>query len=245
VSRFSAFGIHLGLSFVIFLVLAYLVVFEWYPGMFFDTDGGWRGMRIIVAVDLVLGPTLTLVVFKQGKPGLRTDLTLIGILQFACLAAGTYVVYTERPLAVVYNDGRFAVMSADDYHEANIDVPDLRHIPGDMPKWVMVEVPTNLSDEADFRGKYIEQRRSVTTAVEAYTQFSHHHPQFTGQAQDIDFILSRDGGEAALTRFLEQHGGSIDDYAFYPISTRYYYLYLAFRKGSGERLGVLDISAAY
>ena len=68
-SRFKAFGIHLGISFVIFVFLAYLVVMEWYPGLLFDTDGGWRGMRIIIAVDLVLGPLLTLVVYRAGKPG--------------------------------------------------------------------------------------------------------------------------------------------------------------------------------
>ena len=70
-SRFSAFAIHLLISFVIFIAITYLVVFKWYPDIFFDTDGGWRGMRIIIAVDLVLGPLLTLVVFKAGKPGLK------------------------------------------------------------------------------------------------------------------------------------------------------------------------------
>jgi hypothetical protein len=70
-NRFPAFGIHLGLSFVIFVVLAYLVIFVWYPSFFFDTDSGWRGMQIIVGIDLVLGPMLTLVVFKAGKPELK------------------------------------------------------------------------------------------------------------------------------------------------------------------------------
>ena len=64
-SRFRAAGLHLAISFLIFLMLAYLVVFTWYPGIFFDTDGGWRGMRIIIGVDLVLGPALTLVVYIQ------------------------------------------------------------------------------------------------------------------------------------------------------------------------------------
>ena len=98
-SRFSAFSIHLGISFLIFLLLAYLVVFQWYPGIFFDNDGGWRGMRIIVAVDLVLGPLLTLVVFKAGKPGLRTDLTLIGLFRlYACVPApGSFMVRDHWP----------------------------------------------------------------------------------------------------------------------------------------------------
>ena len=74
-SRYRAAAIHLGLSALLFVALAYLVVFVWYPGFFFETDGGWEGIRIIAAVDLVVGPLLTLIVFKAGKPGLRFDLT--------------------------------------------------------------------------------------------------------------------------------------------------------------------------
>ena len=133
-NRFSAFAVHMAISLAIFAVLTYLVVVEWYPGMFFDTDGGWRGMRIIIAVDLVLGPTLTLVVYKAGKPGLKMDLTLIGLLQATCLAAGTYIVYTEKPHAVVYTEGRFTVMTADDYRAVDVAIPNLRHFPGDSPQ---------------------------------------------------------------------------------------------------------------
>ena len=105
--RFGAFGIHLGISALIFIGLAYLVLFQWYPDMFFTTDGGWQGIRIIILVDMVLGPLLTLIVFKPGKPGLKFDLTCIGVFQLVCLAAGTYLVYNERPLAMVYVDGQF------------------------------------------------------------------------------------------------------------------------------------------
>ena len=95
-NRFTAFATHIGISLVLFLVFGFLILYHWYPSIFFATDGGWQGIRIVAFVDLVLGPTLTLAVFKVGKPGLKTDLTLIGILQTVCLIAGTYVVYSER-----------------------------------------------------------------------------------------------------------------------------------------------------
>ena len=98
-SRWHAFLIHLGISLSIFGVLAYLVAKVWYPGFFFQTDGGWQGLRLLLGVDLVLGPLLTLVVFRAGKPGLRFDLTVIGILQSACLVAGVWIVHGERRTA--------------------------------------------------------------------------------------------------------------------------------------------------
>lgn len=39
-NRFQAFGIHFGISFLIFIILASLIIFYWYPGFLFSTDGG-------------------------------------------------------------------------------------------------------------------------------------------------------------------------------------------------------------
>ncbi len=101
-SRYQAFLYHFFISLAVFFVLAYLVLFEWYPDFFYSIDGGWEGMRIIIVVDLIMGPLLTLVVFKAGKPGLKFDLTVIGTFQAVCLAAGLYIVYSERPIFFIY-----------------------------------------------------------------------------------------------------------------------------------------------
>ena len=96
IPRVRAFLIHLAISFVIFLVLAYMIVVYWYPLPFFHTDGGWQGFRIIVGVNLVLGPLLTLIVYKPGKPGLKLDLTLIGLAQAAALTSNGKLTESEN-----------------------------------------------------------------------------------------------------------------------------------------------------
>ena len=71
------------------------------------------------------------------------DLTLIGLLQAVCLAAGSYVVWDERPVAVVYLDSRFEVLTRDDYTFLPVEErPDLDQFPGDYPKWLSVHVPS-------------------------------------------------------------------------------------------------------
>ncbi len=81
--RVRAFLIHFGISFAIFLALAYVLLFIWFPDFFYESDGGWEGMRIVIGVDLVMGPLLTFSVYKPGKPGLKFDLTVIGLVQAA------------------------------------------------------------------------------------------------------------------------------------------------------------------
>ena len=83
-SRWRAFAIHFGISMLVFLLLLAIILVFWFPGILFNIDGGWTGLRIIIGVDLVLGPLLTLVVFKAGKPGLKFDLACIGLFQAAC-----------------------------------------------------------------------------------------------------------------------------------------------------------------
>ena len=241
-SRFSAFAIHLGISLAIFFVLAYLVVFEWYPGLFFDTDGGWQGIRIIIGVDLVLGPTLTLIVFKAGKPGLKTDLALIGLLQFVCLFAGTYVVYEQRPQLVAFNDGRFTVMTDDDFSD-DTALPDLTSFPGDDPKWVLVEIPQDPIAEAEFRSATFKQGKLIATATENYIPFSTDHQQFSSTALDPAIIFAKEGGPEAIDEWVAKHGGSAEDYRFYILSTRYTYGYVGFRESGGEPLGLLRVLA--
>lgn len=239
-SRFAAFSIHLGISFLIFLVLAYLVVFEWYPGIFFDTDGGWRGMRIIIAVDLVLGPLLTLIVFKAGKPGLKFDLTLIALVQFACLSAGTYVVFSERPIAVVFSDGRFSVMNKGDYLDEGADqVPNLRHFPGDSPKWVTVELPASSDDEAVLRRDRFKSGRLVSTLSDLYIPFVATDDNFFAEAEDIDIVVAGKGWQQRVDSWLAEQGGDLEDYAFFTFSTKFVIGYLIYDRESRQQVGLV------
>ena len=239
-THLRAFGIHLGISLLIFVVLAYLIVFVWYPGIFFDTDGGWRGMRIIIGVDLVLGPMLTLVVFKAGKPGLKFDLAAIALLQTVCLTAGTYIVWAERPLAVVYVDSRFEVMTTDDYAHLQ-PPPDLDQFPGPYPKRLMVKFPEGLEEATAARQALFAGEHSPATYVAGYVPFDHTDPIFTEDPRDIELIRTRDAGDDALGEWVQTHGGSLEDYRFYTFSTRYVYRYVGYRIGEGEMTGFLNV----
>ncbi|MFZ4790954.1 MAG: hypothetical protein ACOYMW_08700 [Candidatus Competibacteraceae bacterium] len=68
-TRFRAFAIHLTASASIVLALLGLMRWVWYPAPYFEINGGWIVLRILAGVDVVLGPLLTLIVFKPGKPG--------------------------------------------------------------------------------------------------------------------------------------------------------------------------------
>ncbi len=243
-NRFGAFLIHLGISLAIFAVLASLVVFVWYPDFFFTTDGGWQGIRIIVLVDLVLGPLLTLVVFNRNKPRteLRRDLALIGTFQLACLTAGTYVVWSERPLALVYVDGAFYSMSTDSYREAGVEVPDLSEFPGPWPKRLVVKLPEDYGEQSEIRSRALRNRVPLRALVERYEPFKYQDLRASKEAVPQENLRERDG--ELMYRWVSRHGGTLDDYAFFPYGARYAYVFIGVSTERRSVVGVLDLPFA-
>jgi len=238
-SRLRAASIHFGISVAIIVVLAGLMVFVWYPDFFFYTDGGAEGMRLIVLVGLVLGPVLTFIVFKSGKPSLRFDLTVIAFIQTAALTAGTYVVWSERPLALVLVDGHFESLSADDYREVGMDVPDLDSFPGNYPKWLVVDLPSDPAVQSRFRASMYRTGRRLALASEYYIAYTPARLP-ADEATPIEALRSIDG-RGVLTDWSPRCGASTEDCLFFRYAARYRYEYLGFDGPSRELIGVLRV----
>ena len=241
-SRFQAFVIHFGISLLIFLALTWVIRTWWFPGIFFDIDGGWEGIRIIALVDLVLGPLLTLIVFKHGKPGLKLDLTLIGLFQAACLSAGIWVVHNERPLALVLVDDFFYSMSAEDYLSVGIKPPDLSQFSKQGPKWVTVKLPEDINETQYIRRSALDSGVPLQSLHERYISFDPKHlePRRSVPPEDLE-VLDKDTG--GLQEWLTQHGGEVEDYLFYPVGGRYAFVHLGFRQADMSLVGLMRTPA--
>lgn len=139
-NRWQAFGIHLLISLIIFLVLLAIIVYSWFPG-FLINAGGWQGIKIIAGIDLVLGPLLTLIVFNPKKKELPRDLTIISLIQVICLSVGVWIVNQERPLAIVFHEDSFYIAPKSMYKIFNQNHSFLNDFPGVYPKLLYTEIP--------------------------------------------------------------------------------------------------------
>ena len=104
---------HLVVS-VLVAVLAGLLVFGlWYPYPYRELAGGRDLFLLIVTVDVVCGPLLTLVLYNPAKPRaeLRRDLGLVVAIQLAALSYGLYIVHQARPVYLVQEVDRFRVIA--------------------------------------------------------------------------------------------------------------------------------------
>ncbi len=111
-NRYQAFATHMAICLVIFFILLVCITQYWYPGILFNSGNGWKAITMIVGIDLILGPLLTLVVFNPKKSSLKFDLSVIALVQTAALIYGTWTIHQTRPIALAFINTSFMTIYA-------------------------------------------------------------------------------------------------------------------------------------
>ena len=144
-SRWRASGIHFLLSAAVATAVLAFMLSVWYPRPLFEAAGGDRLIFILVAVDVTIGPLITLIIFKAGKEGLKLDLAVIATLQLAALAYGMHTVYVARPVYLVFTKDRFELVSAADLEADDLKKarPEFDHLPLGRPKYIAAVPPSD------------------------------------------------------------------------------------------------------
>jgi hypothetical protein len=184
--------------------------------------GGMGLLFILVGVDVVLGPTITLIIFKQGKRGLKLDLAIIGTVQLAALLYGVHVMYLARPAFIAFVKGQFQVATAAELEPkrlAEAKYPQFRHPPIGKPMFVAADVPDDPRSRAELTNAvmagldvqhfpkyyvpYSERTREILAASQPIERIRKDEPE-TGKI--IDAYLARSGKKESDLRYLPLRG---------------------------------------
>jgi len=242
-SKAKASGVHVVASAAVFAAVIYGVVALWFPQPYFSIDGGLAMIALAAAVDLVIGPLLTLLVYRPGRRDNVFNLSVIAFLQAAALTWGVQVLYSQRPLYAAYVGG--PVRTFFPVTDAQIrDAPpgaELRaRLKGRPP---LVFVPLS-SDPAQARGMLMSAMLGGPGLLSA----THLWLPIEGRALAAIVAESRDraelealapGAGALIDEFLDEHNARFEDFAFVPLRGRYTSALLALDKGSGAFAGAV------
>lgn len=241
-SKFKAAGIHLGISSVIFLILAYYIIFEWYPFPYFTADGGWQGIRIVALIDMVLGPFLTLIIYNQSKSKreIRFDLCVIAMVQISVLIWGIYTVNSERPAAVVHWDGEFYTLPAKSFKNQGISLKELRQFSDEKPPLIHAHRSTDIDTLHEVLRLSTEEMLAPFEQFHLYRPFKINKDEVFLNQIDINEIISfNEKMKQELASFLAKSSGEKEDYIYMPLNARYHNVILIFSK-DGDVLGSLN-----
>lgn len=219
--RFKAAGIHLGLSAAIGALAAALVFGLWYPMPYRQISGGQSLFILIVSVDLVLGPALTFVACGPGKTRtvLLRDLLVIAALQLGGLAYGLHTVFQARPVALVYEPGRFRVVTNIDlrHEELTQAAPNMRKLSLVGPVLRSVREPRDNQEKLQaidlaLQGVDIGQRPSFWQPYQTAIG------KVIKEARPIDVLLRQYPAAAPeIEKYLAKIGHDTHDTRFVPI----------------------------
>ncbi len=148
-SRWSAAGIHLGISILIALAVVAAMLLLWYPTPYFQAMGGGGLLILVTGVDVVLGPLITLVIFNTKKKSLKFDLMCVAIVQLSALAYGVFTVFQGRPIYAVFDKDRFQVIIAADMNGKELEKvtdPVFKSLPLTGPQVVAMDTPSDMKE---------------------------------------------------------------------------------------------------
>lgn len=213
--RFKAAGyaavLHLLISLAVASLAALLVFGAWFPFPYSQLSGGLELFLLVVGVDVVCGPLLTLVLFNPQKPKseLWRDMGLVILIQLTALAYGLFTAWQARPLYLVHEVDRFRVISLQDYQGVDLTTEfaklptELKRGPFSAPITVGIRNPLDSQErhhvmvESVLGGRDYSQRpefyipydanytSTVMKRVKPLTQFLIKYPETARDANEV------------------------------------------------------------
>ncbi len=229
-TKLKATGIHLGLSSIVFVVLAYLIVIHWYPGPYFAVDGGWQGIRLVAAVDLVLGPLITFLIFdlRKSRRAIVFDLITIATIQIGALIYGIYTTYNQRPLAIVLMDD-FAFSTTTDLYAGTLESPRvLRQYSNAQPPIIYAEIPRERELLEKVQRIKVEDKILEHAQLWLYRPPAELAPALRTRQILYGQMLDKFGRRDAYRAWLREHGKRADEVLIAPFNGRYGRAWLVF-----------------
>lgn len=125
-NRIKAFLIHLFFSLTIVISCIGIISNYYYPSFFYSLCSINEFIEIMLPAYIVLGPALTFIIYKKGKPGLFFDLIVILFLQAGVLLYGSYQLLENRPAYLLFYDDTFYIVPLKAlHHEQSFFQPQL------------------------------------------------------------------------------------------------------------------------
>lgn len=189
--KVKVFLIHLSVSVFIALICLAIIYFIWYPQPLYKATGITKIFLLMVGIDIILGPLLTLIVYKKGKKSLKFDLAIIILIQISALIYGIYKVSEGRPIWIVYNVDRFDLIRVNDIENINSSNKKSKYNKLSLfgPQYVNSQIPLN---DIQVRNQVLfdelEKGISPSQRVELYRSLETAKLKMQEKAQALDSL---------------------------------------------------------
>lgn len=230
-SRWQAAALHFLCSLSVFALLLGILLLFWYPSPYFSASGGWQGLRLVAAVDLVLGPLLTLIIFNPAKSRreLTLDIGIVVLFQLLAMLWGIRAIYEQRPVAVAFLDTSFYTVPAVSLTNQGFDLRELDRFGRSRPVFVYVDVPTSGEALQAYERRLEQERVPPHEQADLYRPLDEHLSEVFRSSLSLEQI----GQVAPDMRLDIEHAlagvsASDEDFRYLALTSRYRNILLIF-----------------
>ena len=215
--RLKFFLSHLSISLIIALLVIGLVFFVWYPFSLAIAVGVTHIFLMLLAIDVIIGPILGVLVYKEGKKSLKFDLTVIILLQLSALCYGIYSIEQGRPAWLVYNVDRFELVRKNEIVDQNINQaqPQFQEPSWLKPQFVATEFAKDANKRSDDMFAEVLGGISIAQRPERYVELNKAKKQMQQRAQKLE-LLQQYNNKADVEKILAKYPQAS---AFFPLKT--------------------------
>jgi len=244
ISRSKAASLHLLISAVVGIAVVILMLAVWYPRPYFKAMGGELLILLLIGVDVIIGPLITLIIFNPAKKGLKFDLCVIAALQLAALAYGCYVMFVARPVYNVFVVDRFETVAANQVDQASLTktTGEFGKLPLAGPTIVGARQPTDPARQSDVVVQAMTGGPDLANLPDLYVAYSDIRAEAARKARPLAELTKRQPGDASTIRgFLADKGETEDAVGFLPMKARNVDMTVIVDKKTGEVVGIVPV----
>ncbi|MDJ0833764.1 MAG: hypothetical protein QNJ69_09605 [Gammaproteobacteria bacterium] len=240
-TKLRAALIHLALSSTALLLLAAATLFYWYPFPHFKYEGVLTILAMITLVDVVLGPMVTFIVYKKGKPSLKFDLSVIAVVQIAAFVYGGYTIESQHPEFVTYADGVMYTIPTSAIDEQLIEDESLRARIHVGPKLAVASLPDDPQAIVAFTMAQATEGKTLLDSPEFYRSYPPPLAELAQNALNIDQLSGQDGNRQQIEAFLSQNQLTADEIYLLGLVSHLATSVIVLDKQTAMPIGYLDI----
>ena len=216
--RLKAFSLHLLSSATVLTLVLGCLYFGWYrwPGWYL-TDVT-RVVVVMICVDVVLGPTLTLIIANQRKSRreLTRDIGIIVAVQLCALTYGSVSLWNGRPLYYAFSVNELQVVQA---YDINADEAQLgrKQNPGlaphwySLPRWIWAPLPEDPDEAKKIVGSAVFGGDDVTSMPKYFKRWEDGTAALRKELKKVDDVAYFSKTEKQTLKDKMKAAGMADD----------------------------------
>jgi hypothetical protein len=216
--RLKLFSLHLLSSATVLTLILGCLYFGWYrwPGWYL-TDVT-RVVLVMICVDVVLGPTLTLIIANQKKSRreLARDIGIIVAVQLCALVYGSVQLWNGRPLYYAFSENILQLVQAYDIDadEAKLgreQNPALAPHWYSLPRWIWAPLPQDAETSQRIVAAAVSGGDDVISMPRYFKRWEDGVPSLRGQLKRVDDVAYLGKAEKKTLKERMKAAGLPDD----------------------------------